>query len=78
MSEELLQELIELAKGLEEDNRKFYGGNNAAGTRLRKGLQAVKKCAQEMRNDITATKDERKGQQLSERLQLLLLPHPSF
>jgi hypothetical protein len=61
MGEESLQELIELAKGLEEDNRKFHGGNNAAGTRLRKGPQEIKKRAQEMRNEITATKAARKG-----------------
>ena len=56
MGEESLQKLIELAQSLEEDNRKFYGGNNAAGTRLRKGLQEVKKLAQDMRNEVTATK----------------------
>ena len=61
MAEGSLQELIELAKSLEEDNRKFYGGNNAAGTRLRKGLQEIKKKAQSMRNEITATKAEIKG-----------------
>lgn len=60
MGEESLQKLIELANSLEEDNQKFYGGNNAAGTRLRKGLQEIKKYAQEMRNEITATKAERK------------------
>jgi len=59
MGEESLQKLIELAKGLEEDNRKFYSGNNSAGTRLRKGLQEIKKQAQEMRNEVTATKDTR-------------------
>ena len=59
MSEESLQKLIELAQSLEEDNRKFYGGNNAAGTRLRKGLQEVKKMAQDMRNEVTATKASR-------------------
>jgi hypothetical protein len=59
MGEESLQRLIELAQSLEEDNRKFYGGNNAAGTRLRKGLQEVKKLAQEMRNDVTTTKADR-------------------
>ena len=59
MGEESLQRLVELAQTLEEDNRKFYGGNNAAGTRLRKGLQEVKKLAQEMRNDVTATKAAR-------------------
>ena len=61
MAEQSLQELIELAMSLEADNRKFYGGNNAAGTRLRKGLQEIKKKAQAMRNEITATKTERKG-----------------
>ena len=61
MAEGSLQEMIELAKSLEEDNRKFYGGNNAAGTRLRKGLQEIKKKAQSMRNEITATKAELKG-----------------
>jgi len=60
MGEESLQKLIELAQSLEEDNGKFYGGNNAAGTRLRKGLQEVKKLAQEMRNEVTSTKDARK------------------
>ena len=54
-----MQKLIELAKSLEEDNQKFYGGNNAAGTRLRKGLQEIKKLAQDMRNDVTATKSSR-------------------
>ena len=61
MGEESLQALIELAKNLEEDSRKFYSGNNAAGTRLRKGLQEIKKQAQAMRNEITATKAARKG-----------------
>ena len=59
MGEESLQKLIELAQSLEEDNRKFYGGNNASGTRLRKGLQEVKKLAQDMRNEVTATKASR-------------------
>jgi hypothetical protein len=59
MGEESLQKLMELAQSLDEDNRKFYGGNNAAGTRLRKGLQEVKKLAQDMRNEVTATKASR-------------------
>ena len=59
MSGESLQKLIEMAQSLEGDNQKFYGGNNAAGTRLRKGLQEIKKLAQDMRNDVTATKTSR-------------------
>ena len=61
MAEESLQKLMDLVSSLDEDNRKFYGGNNAAGTRLRKGLQEVKKLAQEMRNEVTSTKEARKG-----------------
>jgi hypothetical protein len=61
MGEKSLQELIELARSLEEDNQKFYGGNNAAGTRLRKGLQEIKKKAQAMRNEVTSTKATHKG-----------------
>jgi hypothetical protein len=61
MGADTLQQLIELAKSLEEDNQKFYAGNNVAGTRLRKGLQEVKKLAQSMRNEVTVTKASRKG-----------------
>ncbi len=61
MGAESLQQLIDLAKSLEDDNQKFYAGNNAAGTRLRKGLQEVKKLAQTMRNEITVAKASRKG-----------------
>jgi len=61
MGAESLQQLIELARSLEDDNQKFYAGNNVAGTRLRKGLQDVKKLAQTMRNEVTATKATRKG-----------------
>jgi len=61
MGEESLEKLIELAQSLDGDNQKFYGGNNAAGTRLRKGLQEIKKLAQDMRNDVTATKSSRTG-----------------
>ena len=58
---ESLQQLMDLVRSLEEDNQKFYAGNNAAGTRLRKGLQEVKKLAQTMRNEVTVTKENRKG-----------------
>ena len=36
---------------------KFYNkGNNAAGTRLRKGMLALKSLASEVRKDVTARK----------------------
>jgi len=46
-------EIKQLIEGIEEDLGKFYEkGNKAAGTRARKGLQEVKKKAQEIRVEI--------------------------
>ena len=42
---------------MEADVQKFYGGNNAAGTRVRKALQDLKKAAQEMRIDVQEKKN---------------------
>jgi hypothetical protein len=43
---------------LQDDLKKFYGkGNKAAGTRARKGLQALKKLAQEIRLEIQDVKN---------------------
>ena len=44
---------------LEDD--KFEAGNNAAGTRARKALQELAKLVKARRNEITATKNERKA-----------------
>jgi hypothetical protein len=44
---------------IKEDD-KFEGGNNAAGTRARKALQELAKLVKARRNEITATKNERK------------------
>ncbi len=47
---------------MEKDVEKFYvKGQSAAGTRLRKQLNELKKLAQEMRIEIQAIKAERKG-----------------
>ena len=44
------QKIKEIVTALEEDVIKFYEkGNNLAGTRVRKGLQDLKKAAQDMR-----------------------------
>lgn len=37
---------------------KFEGGNNAAGTRARKALQAIKKLAQEGRKEISEARGD--------------------
>lgn len=54
-----LDELKKLVASLEEDAQKFYGkSNHAAGTRLRVGLQEVKKAAQELREEVTLLKSQ--------------------
>ncbi|MBV2227869.1 MULTISPECIES: histone H1 [Sphingobacterium] len=53
--------LKELVASIEADAEKFFNnGNSAAGTRVRKGLQEIKTLAQEIRNDVTSKKNEKK------------------
>jgi hypothetical protein len=42
------------------EDDKFTAGNNAAGTRSRKALGELAKLVKARRNEITATKNERK------------------
>lgn len=54
-------ELKNLIEGLEADADKFFNkGNNAAGTRVRKGLQEVKNLAQAIRLEIQEAKNSAK------------------
>lgn len=56
------QNLVEFVKSLETDVIKFYEkGQNAAGTRLRKGLSELKRLAQEIRNEVQEVKAQRKA-----------------
>ncbi len=41
-----------LVAEIEQDLNKAEGGNKAAGTRVRKQMQAIKQAAQEVRNKI--------------------------
>lgn len=51
-------ELKNLVNGLEGDFEKFYDkGNNAAGTRVRKGMQEMKNLAQDIRKEVQAKKN---------------------
>ena len=43
------------------DSEKFWGGNNAAGTRARKALQEVIKYSRDERKRIQEEKNNRKG-----------------
>jgi len=52
------QSLRSIVEGCEKDVNKFYEkGNKAAGTRVRKAMQDVKKLAQELRVDIQSNKN---------------------
>ena len=50
--------LQETVAGMEDDFSKFYDkGNKAAGTRIRKGMQELKKMAQDIRVDVQEKKN---------------------
>ena len=51
-------ELTGLVEGLGGDFSKFYTkGNKAAGTRVRKGMQALKVWAQDVRKEVQSRKN---------------------
>ena len=51
-------EVQNLVNSLEADFEKFYEkGNNAAGTRVRKGMQELKNKAQEVRIEVQSKKN---------------------
>jgi hypothetical protein len=53
------EELKNLVMGLEGDFEKFYDKkNNAAGTRVRKGMQELKNLAQEIRVQVQEAKNK--------------------
>jgi hypothetical protein len=55
---EKFNKLKELVIEIEGDADKFYNkGNNAAGTRVRKGLQDLKNLSQELRLEIQNKKN---------------------
>ena len=54
----LFEQIKSVIAEVEEDHDKFYGsGNAAAGTRVRKNMQELKRLAQELRLDVQATKN---------------------
>ncbi len=51
-------DLAQRVAGMEDDFNKFYDkGNKAAGTRIRKGMQDIKKMAQDIRSDVQDKKN---------------------
>ncbi len=52
-------QLRDLVANLEDDFTKFYDkGNQAAGTRIRKGMQDLKNMAQEIRTEVQDLKNK--------------------
>ncbi|MHC4217545.1 MAG: histone H1 [Planctomycetota bacterium] len=59
---EAYDRLVKLVEDIAEEVRKAEGGNKAAGTRVRKAMQEVKKAAQDVRVGILdARGDESSG-----------------
>ncbi|MEQ8626072.1 histone H1 [Ekhidna sp.] len=57
------EQLKEIVDSLEDDFEKFYDKkNNAAGTRVRKGMQDIKNLAQEIRLEAQEIKSKKKRQ----------------
>ena len=57
------EKIKQLVAALEEDVIKFgEKGNNAAGTRVRKGLQDIKRACHEMRDAVQSIKKGPEGQ----------------
>ena len=54
---DLLNELKEQLNGLDEDAAKVDKGQKAAGTRVRKGLQEVKKACDSLRKHILTLRE---------------------
>jgi hypothetical protein len=55
---EAYDRLVKLVEDIAEEVRKAEGGNKAAGTRVRKAMQEVKKAAQDVRVSILETRSE--------------------
>jgi 2'-5' RNA ligase len=54
------EQIRDLILGLEGDFDKFYNKNNqAAGTRVRQGMQTLKELAQEIRMEVQKMKNEK-------------------
>ena len=53
----LFDDLQDVINDCQTDVTKFVDGNNSAGTRVRKAMQAVKSLAQEVRVDVQDQKN---------------------
>ncbi len=58
---EAYDRLVRIVEEIAEEVRKAEGGNKAAGTRVRKAMQDIKKAAQDLRVGILETRDGGSG-----------------
>ncbi len=58
---ELYETLCRLVREVEDDMKKAAGGNKAAGTRVRKSMQDVKDCAQQIRQRVLEMRGTEEG-----------------
>ena len=56
--DDLYDSLQNVINDSQSDVTKFVGGNNSAGTRVRKAMQAVKSLAQEIRIEVQDQKND--------------------
>jgi len=54
---DLLDQMVQMLESIRDDYSKAKGGNKAAGTRVRKTMQDVKKQAQEIRQEMLESRD---------------------
>ena len=55
---EAYDRLVRIVEEIAEEVRKAEGGNKAAGTRVRKAMQDIKKAAQDLRVGILETRTD--------------------
>jgi hypothetical protein len=53
--------LVQLVEATRKDVEKTDRGNKAAGTRVRKAMQEVKKMAQEVRNEVLSLREPKEA-----------------
>jgi hypothetical protein len=58
---EQYEQLKSMVASIEDDIRKAAGGNKAAGTRVRKGMQDIKNLAQELRKKVLESRESEQG-----------------
>lgn len=58
---EAYDRLVKIVEDIAEEIRKAEGGNKAAGTRVRKAMQEVKKAAQDVRVGILDAREPGAG-----------------